>query len=126
MVWVRHEARHPGGVMTLEPCPICGGRLERTRRMRSQSYIVCTGCPWFILDDEEENAIVTEEGGWIYQPRHKHVCTPPRDLRGIFARAVWRCGECGQDWEVYVHGAEKKLRKIRREKVEERVAKNGD
>jgi hypothetical protein len=44
---------------------------------------------------------MTEQYGWVWEPEHKHLCSPPTDLRDHFEGALWRCAECDQYWEVY-------------------------
>jgi hypothetical protein len=44
---------------------------------------------------------MTEQYGWVWEPEPKHLCSPPSDLRNHFERALWRCAQCDQYWEVY-------------------------
>lgn len=71
--------------------------------------------------------MLVNEFGWVYDPEGEHICTPPKDLKGHYLGALWRCKACRQYWEVeycQVPGG-KRLAKISKEKAHQRLALAG-
>lgn len=71
--------------------------------------------------------------GWLHKATPEHRCILPRIDNQTFVGSVWRCGDCGQDYEVVLSAAtgsgpaivvaSKALLPISREAAEAKIAR---
>lgn len=70
--------------------------------------------------------------GWVHKATPEHRCILPRIDNQTFVGSVWRCGDCGQDYEVVASPADgpepvtvasKALLPISREAAEAKIAR---
>lgn len=65
-------------------------------------------------EQESNMAVATDEkqAGWIFVPEVEHRCIVPteRALRHVIVGSIWKCGTCGNEWEVHFEAGHKAMK----------------
>lgn len=72
--------------------------------------------------------MVVADDGWILKITPKHECPLPTIANQIFVGSIWRCGGCGQHWQVFerrseANRGEKAFKRVSEEVVAKRLSK---